>query len=88
MGSNNLRDEGAIAVCNALKESKVSKLAYLDLEDNGIGADGAKAIAAYCAVSPSLTKVDVRGNGLGEEGKAALQKAIVGRLGFELQLEF
>ena len=53
MGGNNLRDEGAIAVCNALKENKVSKLAYLDLEYNGIGADGAKAIAAYCAVSSS-----------------------------------
>ena len=57
MGANRLRDEGAIAVCNALKESKVSKLEELFISSNGIGADGAKAIAAYCAVSASLTSV-------------------------------
>jgi endonuclease III-like uncharacterized protein len=52
-----LRDEGAIAVCNALKESKVSKLKELLIYSNGIGAEGAKAIAAYCAVSASLTNL-------------------------------
>ena len=57
LGSNNLADEGTIAICNALKESKVSKLEELFISSNGIGADGAKAIAAYCAVSASLTKI-------------------------------
>ena len=57
MGGNSLRDEGTIAVCNALEQSKVSKLEELNLEGNGIGADGAKAVAAFCAVSASLTKI-------------------------------
>ena len=73
-------------MCNALEQSKVSKLEKLLIYNNNIGADGAKAVAAFCAVSSSLTKVDVGYNGLGEEGKAALQKAVVGRLGFELKL--
>ena len=46
-----------MALGNALKESKVSKLQELDLYNNGIGPDGAKAIAAFCAVSASLTQV-------------------------------
>ena len=85
MGANSLRDEGAIAVCNALKESKVSRLEELFISNNGIGADGAKAIAAYCAVSASLTKLDEQYNSsMGEKGEAALRKAVKGRSGFEL----
>ena len=53
---------------------------------NSIGPEGAKALAPALLANASLTKVDVRKNGLGEEGKAALQKAVVGRLGFELEL--
>ena len=86
MGANSLRDEGAIAVCNALKESKVSKLEELFISSNGIGADGAKAIAAYCAASASMTRLDVRWNRLGEEDMALLRQTIEGRLGFELVL--
>ena len=58
MGGNSLRDEGTIAVCNALEQSKVSKLEELVINSNGIGADGAKAVAAFCAVSASLTKIE------------------------------
>ena len=57
MGRNSLGDEGAIAVCNALEQSKVSKLEELLIFSNGIGADGAKAVGSFCAVSPSLTKI-------------------------------
>ena len=57
LGSNDLRDGGAIAVCNALEQSKVSKLEELEIYNNNIGAHGAKAIAAFCAVSGSLTKI-------------------------------
>ena len=53
MGSNSLKAEGATAVCNALEQSKVSKLEELLIYDNGIGADGAKAVGSFCAVSPS-----------------------------------
>ena len=85
MGANSLRDEGAIAVCNALKESKVSKLEELFISNNDIGADGAKAIAAYCAVSASMTALDVQYNSMGDEGNALLREAVnYGHSGFNL----
>ena len=51
-------DAGAVALGNALRDSKVSKLAELNLHYNGIGAEGAKAIADYIFVSASLTKIE------------------------------
>jgi hypothetical protein len=57
VGLNELRDEGTMILCNALRESTVSIVQQLDLERNGIGAAGAKAVAALCAVSGSLTTV-------------------------------
>ena len=44
-------------------------------------------LAPAIAVCASMMRLDVRNNwGLGEEGKAALRKAIGGRSGFVLQL--
>ena len=75
-----------MALGNALRHSKVSKLAELDLSNNDIRAKGAKAIAGYISVSASLTKLDVHYNQLGEDGEAALRKAVEDRSGFELSL--
>ena len=55
--SNILKDKGTIAVCNALKESKVSKLQELNLSLNDITEQGAKSVAAYLAASGSLTNL-------------------------------
>ena len=52
---------------------------------NYIGPKGAKALAP-ALVRASLTKLDAQYNGLGEEGKAVLRKAVEGRAGFELEL--
>ena len=57
LSGNRLQDEGTIAVCDALRESKVSKIQELDLSVNGIGPTGAESVAAYVAVSGSLTLV-------------------------------
>ena len=57
VGWNQFGDEGTIILCDALRESKVSKVQELGLQNNGIGPDGAKAVAAFCAVSASLTKI-------------------------------
>ena len=54
---NRLRDEGTIILCDALRESTVSKVEELSLYNNEIGPDGAKAIAALCTVCASLTQV-------------------------------
>ena len=43
-------------------------------------------MAPAIAGSPSLTRLDVQYNSLGEEGKAVLRKAVEGRSGFELKL--
>ena len=57
VGGNRLHDEGTIILCDALRESTVSKVEELSLYVNGIGPDGAKAIAALCTVCASLTSV-------------------------------
>ena len=55
--SNALGDKGTTILCDALRESTVSKVQELDLKGNDIGPDGAKAVAALCAVTGSLTEV-------------------------------
>ena len=75
VGGNGLGDEGTTILCDALRESTASKVEELDLSYNKIGPDGARAIAALCAVRPSLTKLDAEYNRLGEEGKAVLRRS-------------
>ena len=48
--------------------------------------EGIKAIAHALSVTTSLTKIDVRLNALGDDGRAALHKAVEGRSGFQLML--
>ena len=84
VGSNKIGREQALNLVSIFKQKDQMKSVGLAACDLGI--DGAKAVADYVSVSSSLTKVVVRQNQLGEEGKAALQKAVVGRLGFELEL--
>ena len=73
---NQLGDKGATILCNALRESTVTKVEELDLSYNGISPDGAKAIAALCAVCASVTKILVGGNELGDAGATILCDAL------------
>ena len=73
---NRFRDVGATALCDALRESKVTKVQELDLALNGIGPDGAKAVAAMAAVVASVTKILVGGNHLRDEGTIILCDAL------------
>ena len=60
----------------------------LNLSVNGLGPEGAKALAP-ALVRSSLTKLDARYNFSMvdlDEGNAALRKAVEGRAGFELEL--
>ena len=57
VGWNKLGDAGATVLCDALRESKVTKVQELDLSSNNIGPVGAKAVAAMAAVVPSVTSV-------------------------------
>ena len=58
----------------------------IDLSSNFIGAEGAKALANALRAKGSLTRLNVKFNVMGEEGKAALREVIEGRSGFELLL--
>ena len=50
VSQNSLGDKGATILCDALRESKVTKVQELDLSYNDIHADGAKAVAAMAGV--------------------------------------
>ena len=50
-------------------------LTSLDLYCNGIGPEGAKAIAKGLSNNGSLTKLDLKCNSLDESAKAALRAA-------------
>jgi Ran GTPase-activating protein (RanGAP) involved in mRNA processing and transport len=55
--SNNLKDEGVSAVCEAIQSNKETKLASLNFGSNGIHPVGANAVAAMVAVTGGLTKM-------------------------------
>ena len=80
LGENELGDEGATVIARALKESKTSKLALLNLNGLGsskkIGPAGAKELAEYISVSASLTECNLRGNRLGVEGWTIIFNAL------------
>ena len=83
---NSIMDEGVGVVCEAIQNNKNTKLASLDIGDNGMSQMGAKSVGSMLAVNGSLTKLDARGNRMGSDGEATLQKAAEGRAGFELKL--
>ena len=71
--NNQLGDAGATVLCDALRQSNVTKVQELDLSFNSIGPDGATAVAAMAGVVASRTHIgegglDLRNNQLGDEG--------------------
>ena len=54
---NKLGEEGWCAIFDALRDSPQNKIAKWDLERQGINPTIAKSLAAYMAVSASLTEV-------------------------------
>jgi len=76
LSSNDLKDEGVSAVCEAIQSNKETKLASLDFGNNGIHPVGANAVAAMVAVTGGLTKLSLAENNLGEEGTKAICEAL------------
>ncbi len=60
--SNDLKDEGVSAVCEAIQSNKETKLASLNFGNNGIHPVGANAVAAMVAVTGALTATNLLGN--------------------------
>jgi hypothetical protein len=61
-------------------------LTKLELYSNGIGDDGAKAIAEALKVNSVLTKLSLQDNSMGDAGKKAVRDAVKDRSGFVLEL--
>ena len=57
LNSNKLGEEGWCAIFDALRDNPQNKIAKWQLSDQGINAEIAKSLAAYMAVSHSLTQV-------------------------------
>ena len=75
---NSLGEPGWCAVFDTLRDNPQNKIAKWDLSGEGINPTIAKSLAAYAAVSASLTTLDLYNNGLGDEGAKALAPAIAG----------
>ena len=81
-GSARAQDQAIIEATRAAiraevaAESKASKVKEFFIHNNGIGPDGAKAIAAFCAVSGSLTSLNLLNNKIGPEGAKAVADAL------------
>ena len=60
---------------------------WLHLDRCGIGDDGAAAIAEALRSNTSLTRLGLKDNGIGEQGKQLLRDAVAGREGFDLGLD-
>ena len=95
MRYNQLDTESATALANVAKEKGISLcgIAPGQTEANLRGSrrrrmepTDAILLTADLAVRASLTRLDVQYNSLGEEGTAALHKAVEDRSGFELKL--
>ena len=76
--SNQIEDDGASALMASLLENEGCRLHLLDLSRNRIGPDGAKAVAAVCALVASVTRVDVRYNNIAGDGASQLSAAVLG----------
>ena len=78
VGGNSLKDAGIEVLTTALTMSATSKLQSLKIDENQITSTGAKAVAAYVAISASLTKLSLASNKLEEEGAKAICEALKG----------
>jgi Ran GTPase-activating protein (RanGAP) involved in mRNA processing and transport len=58
LSQNYLKDKGVSAVCEAIQNNKETKLASLNVSDNGIRSAGAKSLAAMVAVTGALTEIE------------------------------
>jgi len=72
LSSNDLKDEGVSAVCEAILSNKETKLESLNMGANSIGPVGAKSVAAMAAVTGGLTVIDLLYNKLDAEAAKML----------------
>ena len=86
LNGNALGDAGVEALAAAFKEGAGAKLQTLDLQYNGITAQGAQALAGCLAACGSLRELHLYDNELDDAAKQTLREAVAGREGFELRM--
>ena len=69
-----------------LKELRANTLDKLDLSGKDLGVPEALVLAKLVEGSAVLKSIDLRFNGLGDEGKGAIRDAVSGRVGFKLEM--
>jgi hypothetical protein len=74
LSGNNIGDDGAKAIADALKVNHSLETLYLN--DNNIGDDGAKAIADALKDNKSLDKLDLDDNKIDDDGAKAIADAL------------
>ena len=84
--NHHLGEAGWCGIFDALRDNPQNKIAKWDLVNQGITPTIAKSLAAYVAVSGSLTSLNVRGNHIGEASQNQLRDIVKDRSGFELKL--
>ncbi|KAG6543537.1 hypothetical protein Mapa_015031 [Marchantia paleacea] len=75
LAENELKDKGAVIVCEAIKEGHTS-LKELDLSSNELTRVGAVAAAEAVANKSALTKLNLDANRISEAGIVALKEAL------------
>ena len=85
---NKLGKEGWCAIFDALRDNPQNKITKWELGGQGIDAEIAKSLAAYMAVSHSLTAADLHNNRLDDDAKQLVRECIRDRVaaGFDLKL--
>lgn len=63
-------------IVSRLATSRHTTLTELNLQGNGIGEEGTKALARLLRGNPTVTKVNLRDNAIGKEGVRALGEAL------------
>ena len=73
-----MKDRGVLAIVAELQKAgdKNAKLESIDLTGNGIGPEGARALAIWLNISTKLRAIELRGNPLGDEGVSELAYGI------------
>ena len=73
---NNLGQVGWCAIFDTLRDNPQNMIAKWELTSQGVDSEIAKSLAAYMAVSKSLTECNLQSNSLGAEGWTAIFTAL------------
>jgi len=73
LNGNNIGDEGAKMISDALKRN--TALTLLDLSDNNIGDEGARMISDALKCNTTLTELNLQCNNIGDAAKEQLRRA-------------